>query len=102
MRDGYSGYEHLTRALHAWCGAHLLQDLRSISDADPDGQLWATAMANTLIEAHHAAREARERGARAPDAVVLAGIRNCYRGALAEAETTTSDNAAHSRPRRER
>jgi transposase len=83
VRDGYSGYEHLTRALHAWCGAHLLRDLRSISDADPDGQLWATAMTNTLIDAHHAAREAREHGARALGAAVLAGIRNCYRGALA-------------------
>lgn len=83
VRDGYSGYEHLTRALHAWCGAHLLRDLRSISDADPDGQLWATAMANTLIDAHHAAGEARKRGAKALDATVLAGIRNYYRGALA-------------------
>lgn len=83
VRDGYPGYEHLTRALHAWCGAHLLRDLHSISDADPDGQLWATAMANALIDAHHAARKARERGANALDAAVLAGIRNHYRGALA-------------------
>jgi transposase len=83
VRDGYSGYEHLTRALHAWCGAHLLRDLRSISDADPDGQLWATAMANTLTEAHHAAHQARERGATELDAAVLAAIRNHYRGALA-------------------
>jgi transposase len=60
---GYAGYEHLTQALHAWCGAHLLRDLRSISDANPDGRLWATAMANTLIDAHHAAQQARERGA---------------------------------------
>jgi transposase len=32
VRDGYAGYEHLTGAVHAWCGAHLLRDLRSISD----------------------------------------------------------------------
>ena len=83
VRDGYAGYEHLTQALHAWCGAHLLRDLRSISDADPDGQLWATAMANTLIDAHHAAQQARERGARVLNATVLASIRNHYRGALA-------------------
>jgi transposase len=83
VRDGYAGYEHLTQALHAWCGAHLLRDLRSISDADPAGQLWATAMADTLIEAHHAARQARERGATAMDAAVLAGVRNHYLGALA-------------------
>lgn len=83
VRDGYAGYEHLTQALHAWCGAHLLRDLRSISDADPDGQLWAVAMANTLIEAHHAARDARQHGATALDATVLARIRNHYHGALA-------------------
>jgi transposase len=58
VRDGYAGYGHLTGAVHAWCGAHLLRDLRSISDADPQGQLWALAMANTLLEAHHAARVA--------------------------------------------
>lgn len=78
VRDGYAGYEHLTGALHAWCGAHLLRDLRSISDADPDGQLWALAMANTLLEAHHAARVARAAGADVLDAVTLSGIRNYY------------------------
>jgi transposase len=82
--------------------AHLLRDLRSVPDADPDGQLWATAMANTLIDAHHTAQQARERGATALDAAVLAAIRNHYRGALARGETTTTANAGHSRPRRER
>jgi transposase len=86
VRDGYAGYEHLTGALHAWCGAHLLRDLRSISDADPQGQLWALAMANTLLEAHHAARVAREASADALDAVTLSGIRNYYHGALARGE----------------
>jgi transposase len=38
VRDGYAGYAHLP-AIHAWCGAHLLRDLRSINDADPDGQV---------------------------------------------------------------
>jgi transposase len=83
VRDGYAGYEHLTQALHAWCGAHLLRDLRSISDADPDGQLWAMAMATTLLEAHHAAQQARDRGATTLDTATLAAIRNHYRGALA-------------------
>jgi hypothetical protein len=31
VRDGYAGYEHL-KAVHAWCGAHLLRDLRALSD----------------------------------------------------------------------
>ena len=73
IRDGYSGYAHLP-AVHAWCGAHLLRDLRSISDTDPDAQLWALAMADTLLEAHHGADQARTRGAEALDAPVLARI----------------------------
>ncbi|MGH3846714.1 MAG: IS66 family transposase, partial [Pseudonocardiaceae bacterium] len=58
MRDGYSGYAHLP-AVHAWCAAHLLRDLRALSDADPLGQLWAQAMADTLLTANQAAHSAR-------------------------------------------
>lgn len=86
VRDGYAGYEHL-QAVHAWCGAHLLRDLRSISDADPDGQLWALAMATTLLEANHAAHEARDRGAERLDEATLQQVRNHYRGALARGDT---------------
>jgi len=86
VRDGYVGYEHL-QAVHAWCGAHLLRDLRSISDADPDGQLWAAAMANTLLEANRAAHAARERGADRLDEATLKQIRNYYLGALARGDT---------------
>jgi transposase len=32
VRDGYSGYAHLTGALHAWCGADLLRDLKDLYD----------------------------------------------------------------------
>ncbi|MEX5637128.1 SDR family oxidoreductase [Parafrankia sp. FMc2] len=60
MRDGYHGYTHLTQALHAWCGAHTLRDLRSIQDGDPAGQVWADAIATTLLDAHHAACDARD------------------------------------------
>jgi hypothetical protein len=35
VRDGYSGYSHLTGALHAWCGAHLLRDLKDLCDFEP-------------------------------------------------------------------
>jgi transposase len=82
VRDGYAGYAHL-KAVHAWCGAHLLRDLRSISDADPDGQLWALAMATTLTDANHAAHAARDRGADRLDQATLKQIRNHYLGALA-------------------
>jgi transposase len=91
VRDGYAGYEHLTGAVHAWCGAHLLRDLRSISDADPDGQLWASAMADTLLAAHHAARAARDNDAKAIDATTLARIRNHYLGALARGHDDNQD-----------
>jgi transposase len=87
VRDGYAGYEHLTQAVHAWCGAHLLRDLQSISDADPNGQLWALAMANTLLDAHHAAHTARAEGADRLDPTTLNRIRNLYRGALARGQT---------------
>jgi transposase len=86
VRDGYVGYEHL-KAVHAWCGAHLLRDLRSISDADPEGQVWATAMATTLTEAHHAGNQAREGGADHLDDATLKKIRNHYLGALARGDT---------------
>jgi transposase len=86
VRDGYAGYEHL-KAVHAWCGAHLLRDLRSISDADPDGQLWATAMATTLLDANRAAHQAREHAADHLDEATLNQIRNHYRGALARGNT---------------
>lgn len=86
VRDGYAGYEHL-QATHAWCAAHLLRDLRSISDADPAGQLWALAMANTLTDANQAAIAARQRGAARLDPTTLSKIRNYYRGALARGDT---------------
>lgn len=85
VRDGYVGYEHL-KAVHAWCGAHILRDLRSISDADPDGQLWALAMATTLLDANQAAHQTRERGAEHLDKPTLRTLRSRYLGALARGE----------------
>ncbi|HEU0086755.1 MAG TPA: transposase [Pseudonocardiaceae bacterium] len=91
MRDGYTGYAHLP-AVHAWCAQHLLRDLRAVSDADPVGQLWAQAMADTLLDANQAAHAARAAGADQLDPEVLAQIRNHYRGALAKG---TTDNQGH-------
>jgi transposase len=86
VRDGYAGYEHLP-AVHAWCGAHLIRDLRSISDADPEGQLWAIAMADTLTAANKAACQAREQGRDRLDEQTLATLMNHYLGALAKGRT---------------
>lgn len=86
VRDGYAGYEHL-QAAHAWCGAHLLRDLRSISDADPAAQLWAQAMATTLLQANQAAHQARQAGAERLDEPTRRKLRNHYLGALARGDT---------------
>lgn len=88
MRDGYAGYAHLP-AIHAWCGAHLVRDLRSISDADPDTQIWALAMATTLLDANQAAHQARTAGRDQLDPATLQRIRNHYLGAIAKG---TCDN----------
>jgi len=52
VRDGYAGYEHLDTIEHAWCGIHLVRDLRAVHDPDPEGQSWAEAMVNTLLLAN--------------------------------------------------
>jgi transposase len=87
VRDGYKGYEHLTGALHAWCGAHGLRDLAGLHRFDPDGQLWARAMADLLIDANAAATAARAAGRARLDDAQLAGIRARYRGAVAKGIT---------------
>jgi transposase len=87
VRDGYAGYSHLTDALHAWCGAHNLRDLRDLYTFDPDGQVWARSMADLLIHANAAATAARASGKpRLPDDQ-LAEIRAWYRGAVAKGIT---------------
>ena len=91
VRDGYAGYDHLP-ALHAWCGTHIIRDLRAVSDADPVRQLWAIAMADTLTGAHHAAGRAREQGADHLDPAILAALLNHYLGALAKGR---ADNLGH-------
>ena len=87
VRDGYGGYTHLRNVLHAWCGAHLLRDLRGIHEADPAGQLWAKAMADTLLEAHRIATGARGEGRDQLTPEELHIIDRLYTGALARART---------------
>ncbi len=82
MRDGYNGYTHLTGALHAWCGAHSIRDLRSVRDGDADGQSWADCMANTLVLANITAGKARAEGREQLTPDELATIRNRYHGAI--------------------
>jgi transposase len=95
VRDGYAGYVHLIDAHHAWCGAHLLRDLAAFHKADPDGQFWAAAMADTLTDAHHHAQAARAAGHDGIDPEVLIGIRRRYQGAM---HAGISDNTARAGP----
>ena len=87
VRDGYAGYQHLADALHAWCGAHNLRDLRDLYTFDPDGQVWARSMADLLIHANAAATTARAAGRQHLDDAELAEISAWYRGAVAKGIT---------------
>jgi transposase len=108
VRDGYAGYTHLQDVVHAWCCAHLLRDLRGIyqnAPADPDApgsQVWAKAMADTLLHAHHLAQAARQNRRQDLTPDDLAAIRDRYNGALALFRTenpasNTSILAGHAR-----
>jgi transposase len=80
VRDGYhGGYGHLTDALHAWCGAHLLRDLKDLYEFEPGKQDWAARMAGLLIEARDAARDARADGKKHLDLDVLGSVVDRYR-----------------------
>ena len=79
VRDGYAGYGHLTDALHAWCGVHLLRDLKGLYDFEPSQQRWASQMAALLIEARDAASAARRAGQSVLDAGVLDDLVTRYR-----------------------
>ncbi len=84
VRDGYSGYSHFTGALHAWCGAHLLRDLKDLYDFEPGKQDWASQMAALLIEARGAARDARAAGNAALDPEILGSLVTRYRALAAD------------------
>jgi transposase len=79
VRDGYGGYAHLTDALHAWCGAHLLRDLKDLYDFEAGRQDWAEKMAALLIEARDAARDARQAGETALNPEILDSLTGRYR-----------------------
>ena len=88
VRDGYAGSTHLIDAAHAWCGAHSLRDLHAVYDADPERQLWAKALAGTLLDANAAAQAARAAGQTTIKPSRLATIVNHYRGPMASPTTT--------------
>lgn len=92
VRDGYAGYDHITTASHAECGAHLLRALKGVHEADPAAQEWAEAMANTLLLAKKMMADATAAGHRALDEAQVRFIRSAYAGALASGRAA---NAKH-------
>jgi transposase len=82
VRDGYAGYDHITTATHAECGAHLLRALKGVHEADPAAQQWAEAMANTLLVAKEMIAKAAAAGHRGLDEAQVRFIRSAYAGAL--------------------
>lgn len=84
VRDGYTGYMHLTGAAHAWCGAHLLRDLKAIHDTEPGMQEWAGKMACLLLQARDAAAAARRNGQDTLEPGVLDQLVTRYRTAAWE------------------
>ncbi|MEV0810407.1 IS66 family transposase [Micromonospora sp. NPDC050200] len=83
VRDGYAAYQHLKSAEHAWCGAHLIRDLRGVHETDPAGQGWAEVMAGTLLMAKKMTEQAVAAGRDALTAEEVSHIRACYAGAVA-------------------
>ena len=99
VRDGYAGYQHLVNAVHVWCGAHTLRDLKGLYDADPAGQPGAKAMATTLTMALRDTRTARACGVDSLTEVQLSFLRSCYAGAIKQIR---EDNQANKTPLHER
>lgn len=99
VRDGYAGYQHFVNAVHAWCGAHSLRDLKGLRDADPAGQRGAQLMANTLVMALRETRTAHTAGEAALPDDRLDLLRSAYAGAVA---VMREDNQAAKTPLRER
>jgi transposase len=99
VRDGYAGYQHFVDAVHAWCGAHSLRDLKGLHDADPAGQPGAQMMATTLILALRETRAARTAGHEALPDDRLGLLRSAYAGAIA---VMRDDNRPGKTPLQER
>jgi transposase len=87
VRDGYAGYSHLSDAAHAWCGAHLLRELKDLYEFEPAAQTWAKDMAGPLCEANHAARAARAEGKTVLAEAVLTALVARYRALTSEGFT---------------
>jgi transposase len=74
--------------VHAWCGAHLLRDLKDLCDFEPGQQAWAHAMAALLCQARDVAIEARAAGASVLEETVHTDLIARYRALVTDGFTT--------------
>jgi hypothetical protein len=104
VRDGYGGYSHLTTALHAWCGAHLLRDLAAVYDTEPRLQQWAADMGLLLLRPpercpRHLLRQPAIRPRQNPGLAVTAQV---HQQPVRHNPTPKPDNRNTGHPRRTR
>jgi hypothetical protein len=82
VRDGYAAYQHRSEAGHAWCGAHLIRDLRGVHETDPAAQHWAEVIPGTLLTAKRLTEQAVAAGRTALTTDEASHIRACHAGAV--------------------
>ena len=86
ISDGYSAYQQLLPQLAGvqQCCQHVIRRCRAVTRLGPGSlQSWAADVIDVLREAHQAVEEALARGDPAPDAELLAKLRQRYDEAVA-------------------
>jgi transposase len=82
VHDHFVSYQALENVEHAFCNAHILRELAAVIELD--GEPWAEALRQTLIDANDAVREAKQAGLAALDPVRIAVFETRYWSAVAE------------------
>jgi transposase len=82
VHDHFISYRALENVDHAYCNAHILRELAAVIELD--GEPWAEALRQTLIDANDAVRQARQAGHTALDPVRIAVFEARYWAAVRE------------------
>jgi len=81
VHDGWAPYRGYTGCEHALCNGHHLRELAGVGEQQ--GQAWAAAIAELLLELKGAVEAAKDAGQAALAPPTLAGYRERYRQAIA-------------------
>jgi transposase len=82
IHDHFVSYRALENVDHAFCNAHILRELAAVIELD--GEPWAEALSQTLIDANNAVHQARQAGHTALDPVQIAVFEARYWAAVRE------------------